>query len=266
MLGRDAEDLLVGLDGLGQIGQCHFENLGQAVGEGNDLLLGVGQADLAANDLGQILPALGHGVETIEGDQPVLAIRLGLGHALEGRDGLVHLAGFLFIHAGQAQEHLDLQLAVHHAIDLGLDGGGQFGPAAAGLGHAVEMGDDLGVGRVHTHGAAVGIEGGVEIRETALVDTGDDPQKLHAPDGILRVRDDDLVGARDLVPLAGRLVDGLQHFRGGDGLFPSLHHAFDGAQGGVVGRVHLEDPPVGFRGPRGVVELLAPQLTDAMAQ
>ena len=65
---RDGEDLLVGLDGLGQIAQRDFENLRQPVGERNDLFLGIRQADLATNDVRQILPALGHGVETIERD------------------------------------------------------------------------------------------------------------------------------------------------------------------------------------------------------
>ena len=113
VLWRDAEDLLVGLDGLGQIAERHFEDLRQAVGERNDLVLGVGQADLAADDVGQLLPALGHGVEPVERDQAVLAIGLGLGHALVGRDGLVDLAGLLLVDARQAQQHLDLQLAVH---------------------------------------------------------------------------------------------------------------------------------------------------------
>ena len=148
VLRSDGEDFLVGLDRLGQVAQRHLEDLRQPVGQRDDLLLGIRQANLAAHDLGEIRPPLGHGVQAIQRDQAVLAIRLGLGHALVGRDGLVDLASFLLVHARQAQQHLDLELAVQHALDLGLDGGRQVGPTAAGLGHAVEVRDDLGIRRV----------------------------------------------------------------------------------------------------------------------
>ena len=203
VLRRDRQNLLIRLDGLGQIAQGNLQNLRQPVGQRHDLVFRVGQADFSANDVGKILPTLGHSVETIECHQPVFAVGLGVGHALEGCDGLVNFAGLFLVHPSQTHQHLDLEAGVHHTLDFAFNSSGQLGPTPAGFRHAIEMGDDLRIGRICAHCAAVGVERRVEVRQATLIDPGHRTQKVHAARDILGIGDHHFVGHGDLVPVGG---------------------------------------------------------------
>ena len=179
---------------------------------------------------------------------------------------LVEVVGLLLVDAGQAQQHFGLQSTVQDAVDLGVVHRCQIGPAAARLGQAVDVGNHVLVRRIHPQGATVGIKRPIEIVQTVLVKLRQQVEQLDPTHRLLHVGNHDLVDGCHLAPVARTFEDGQQHLGRRNGLFPSLHHALKSLQGRLVRGVHGEHALVGFRGPARILELVRPQLTDAVAQ
>ena len=142
------QDLLVGLDGLGQVDQRELVDLREPEGQRDDGAVGGRDADLAPDDVGQLLPALRVAVEPVERDQGLLVVGLGLDDGPVGRDGVVDLARLLLVDARQAQHHVDLAARVLEARQLGAEERRELGPVARVGREALQVLEHVGVRRV----------------------------------------------------------------------------------------------------------------------
>jgi len=262
------QNLAVGLDRLRQVHQRQLVDLRQSEGQRDPLVVRGRDADLPADDCRQLLPLLRAAVQTIERDEGRSALAVRLHRLAVGGDGLLGLVGLLFVDAPEAQQEIDLLVRIVDLLQLGGEQGPELAPVPRFGRQPIELEQHVLVGRIDTEGATVDIERRVLVREAPLLDLRHATEQLHLVGGLLRLRLHHLVDGDDPVPLAGALVDRLQHLRRQHrrlGL-AARHERFQRADGRLVPGVHGQHLAVGLHGARQILEVLAPQLADAEAE
>ena len=262
------QDLAIRLDGLRQIHQRQLVDLREPEVQRDELLVVGRDRDLAPDDLGQLFPLLGAAVQPIQRHQRLPVLGIGVDGAPIGGDRLLGLAALFLVDAPEAQQQIGLPARVFDLVQLGGEQVGQLGPVPRFAGQTFQLSQHVGVARVDVQRAPVDVERGVLVRQAALLDLRHPRQQLHLARRLLGGRLHDLVDRDHAVPLAGALVDGLQHLRrqhGGIGL-AALHQRLQSADRRLVSRVHLQHLPVRLDGARQVLQVLAPQLADAEPQ
>ena len=127
---------------------------------------------------------------------------------------------------------------------------GQLGPVPRLRRQPIELAEHVLVGRIDAQRAPVDVEGGVLVRQAPLLDLRHPAQQLDLARRLLGLRLHHLVDGDDPIPLAGALVDRLQHLRRQHrrlGL-AARHERFQRADRRLVRRVHASAP--GGRPPR----------------
>ena len=266
VVGVGGQNVPIGGDRLRHVGEGQLVDLRQTERQLDDLGLGRGDADLAPHHVGQLLPALAAGVEPVERHQRRAVLGLRFDDRLVRDDRVVDLAGLLLQDAREPQQQVGLALRILGAIQLGRVETGQLLPAVGLGGQPLQVGQDIQVGRLDVQRSPVRLERRALVRQPALLDLGDLDQTLDRLPRILGVRRHDLVDGNHAVPLAQRLVDGLQHLGGQHRLRGPRHQRLERVQRRSVAGIHRQHAPIGLDRVRQVVQVLAPQLADAEPQ
>jgi hypothetical protein len=265
-LGVVAHHLFPGHDGLVEVADHLLLDGGDADVDGLALLGVQGEDGLLAQGIDQVRPALGAGVQALEGHQGRGVLRLDLLGLAEVLHRLVRLPELLVIRDGHHQQELALQRGVQLLVGVGVGvQGHQLVPLDQGAGQVLEGQARVLRGGVLPEGAGVGGEGLLGPPERGL-QLPDAQEQRHPPGGGLLLAEADALGLDQARQVLLRLVDRLQR-RHRLGL-PLLvaEEPLQRLAGGDVGGVQLQRLLVGGDGPVDVVAVLLAQLPQTELQ
>ncbi len=266
VLGRGGEDLLVLLDRLIDLSEVVLVHLAEAELEVEGLLGAAGVLSFLLEDARELRPALGRRVEPIEALDRLGVRLLRREHAVVAGDRVLHVAELHLVDLRGAHPQLDeLVGALRELVELGVVELGDLAERVQVGGQALDRRQRVIVGAVERKRARVCVERGTHLLQLGLVDLGDPVQELDLAGRILLARHLHLEHRGQPGELAELQVDGLEGDRRAERLLVRGDHRLEGIERRLVIRRRVEDAGVAVDRLAGVVQLVIPELGDAVA-